>query len=171
MKYTIQYLYLLIVLLVLQFGLLGNLSLGVWLLPMPYIAFIALLPLDISRTWLLFIGLALGVVVDIFSGTSSLNTISTLLIAFARPYLLDALKLKDGVDMGGVPSKLRMGGESLNIYLVVLILLHSLCYFCFESLSLLNIELTALRIGVSSLVSLLLIWPMVDLFNIYLKRS
>ena len=85
MHRTLPYLALFAVVVLLQVFLFDNLSISIYLNPLVYVAFIALLPLDTPPVVLLLSGLATGVTMDLAMGAAGVNTIATLLIAFARP--------------------------------------------------------------------------------------
>lgn len=91
MHKTLPYLALFAVVVLLQVFLFDNLSISIYLNPLVYVAFIALLPLDTPPVVLLLSGLATGVTMDLAMGAAGVNTIATLLIAFARPTLLGLL--------------------------------------------------------------------------------
>ena len=82
-----------------------------------FVAFIALLPLDTPPVVLLLSGLATGVTMDLAMGAAGVNTIATLLIAFARPTLLGLLYPRDDIREGGIPSTGRLGNRVFLNYL------------------------------------------------------
>ena len=88
---TLPYIGLFAVTVLLQVFLFDNLSVSIYLNPLVYIAFLALLPLDTKPVALLGAGLLLGVVMDYAMGAAGINTIATLLIAFLRPALVNLL--------------------------------------------------------------------------------
>ena len=97
MHKTLPYLALFAVVVLLQVFLFDNLSISIYLNPLVYVAFIALLPLDTPPVVLLLSGLATGVTMDLAMGAAGVNTIATLLIAFARPTLLGLLYSRDDI--------------------------------------------------------------------------
>lgn len=149
----------------LQVFLFDNLSIGVYFNPLVYIAFVLLLPLDTPHAALLAAGLVTGVVIDFAMGAAGVNTIATLLIAFARPWVLGLFTGRDDAREGGVPSPERMGPRKFVLYLIVAVLLHHLVFFSFEALSWSHLFRTALRIVVSSACSVLFIWLIARVFT------
>ena len=111
MHKTLPYLALFAVVVLLQVFLFDNLSISIYLNPLVYVAFIALLPLDTPPVVLLLSGLATGVTMDLAMGAAGVNTIATLLIAFARPTLLGLLYSRDDIREGGIPSTGRLGNR------------------------------------------------------------
>lgn len=100
---TLPYLALFAATVLLQVFLFDNLSISIYLNPLVYIVFIALLPLDTPPAAVLGAGLALGVTMDFAMGAAGINTIATLLIAFLRPTLAGMICGRDNVREGGIP--------------------------------------------------------------------
>ena len=154
-----------IVSVLLQVFLFDNLSISVYLNPLVYVAFIALLPLDTPPIVLLLSGLATGVTMDLAMGAAGVNTIATLLIAFARPTLLGLLYPRDDIREGGIPSTGRLGNRVFLNYLIVLVLLHHAVFFSLEALSWMHLVRTLVRIVVSGAVSVAFIWIIARIFT------
>ena len=160
MHKTLPYLALFAVVVLLQVFLFDNLSISIYLNPLVYVAFIALLPLDTPPVVLLLSGLATGVTMDLAMGAAGVNTIATLLIAFARPTLLGLLYSRDDIREGGIPSTGRLGN-----YLIVLVLVHHAVFFSLEALSWAHIVRTIVRTVASGAVSVAFIWVIARIFT------
>ncbi|MEG2365651.1 MAG: rod shape-determining protein MreD [Alistipes sp.] len=152
------YLLLFVVLMLLQTFLFNNLTISVYLNPLVYIAFVALLPLDTPRGWLLLAGLVVGLVADWTMAAAGINTISTVLIAFLRPTILDMLFGKENIRDGGTPSVERFGAGSFLQYLMIVVLLHHLVFFALEALSWSHLLTTLLRLVMSGAVTIACTW-------------
>ncbi|MFI3282837.1 MAG: rod shape-determining protein MreD [Rikenellaceae bacterium] len=142
----------------LQILFFNNLSVSVLLSPLVYIVFILLLPLQITHFGILMAGLGLGVLMDLSMGLAGINTVSTLFIAFFRPYLLNLTVSKESLVGSGVPSDVRLGVWAYTRYLVFFVLIHHAIFFGLESLSIENLGYYAVRFLVSSLFSALFVW-------------
>lgn len=149
----------------LQIFLFDNLSISLYLTPLVYVAFIALLPLDTSGIVLLGAGLAMGVTMDFAMGAAGVNTIATLLIAFLRPWIVSLLYGRDNAREGGTPSPERMGRRVFLDYLIVLVLIHHVVFFTLESLSWAHALHTLLRIVVSGVVTVAVAWLVMRIFT------
>ena len=145
MHRTLPYLALFAVVVLLQVFLFDNLSISIYLNPLVYVAFIALLPLDTPPIVLLLSGLATGVTMDLAMGAAGVNTIATLLIAFTRPTLL--------------------GNRVFLNYLIVLVLVHHAVFFSLEALSWAHIVRTIVRTVASGAVSVAFIWVIARIFT------
>lgn len=162
---TLPYTGLFAVTVLLQIFLFDNLSISIYLNPLIYIAFLALLPLDTPPVALLGAGLGLGVVMDYAMGAAGINTITTLLIAFLRPTLINLLYGHDNAKEGGIPSSSRMGNRTFIRYLALLTLIHHTVFFLLEALSWSHLPFTVLRIVVSTTVSTAFLWIIARIFN------
>ena len=161
MHRTLPYISLFVVTVLLQVFLFDNLSISIYLNPLVYVAFVALLPL----VALLASGLAMGVTMDFAMGAAGVNTIATLLIAFVRPALLRTLYTRDDAREGGVRCAGRLGKRVFLNYLIVLVLLHHAVFFSLEALSWMHVVRTLVRIVVSGAVSVAFIWIIARIFT------
>lgn len=165
MHRTLPYLGLFAAAVLLQVFLFDNLTISIYLNPLIYIVFIALLPLDTAPVAVLGAGLALGVTMDFAMGAAGINTIATLLIAFLRPTLAGMICGRDNIREGGIPSPARLGQRKFITYLVVLTLVHHTVFFALETLSLAHMLHLLLRIVVSTVVSVAFIWIIARIFT------
>ncbi len=159
------YIALFVVASLLQILFFNNLGVSVYLSPLIYIVFIFLLPLQTSHFVTLVAGLIMGITMDIFMGLDGLNTIATLAVAFSRPYLLGVVAKRDVIAGGGVPSDVLLGQRAFIIYLVSMVAIHHAILFTFESLSINNTWLYALRFACSGVVSALFILLIARVFT------
>ena len=157
---TLPYLGLFAAAALLQVFLFDNLTISIYLNPLVYIVFIALLPLDTPPAAVLGAGLALGVTMDFAMGAAGINT-----IAFLRPTLAGMICGRDNVREGGIPSSARLGERKLITYLVALTLVHHAVFFSLEALSWTHALHTLLRIVVSTAVSAGFIWIIARIFT------
>ncbi|MFR9565840.1 MAG: rod shape-determining protein MreD [Rikenellaceae bacterium] len=167
----LKYIYLFIVVTLLQVLFMNNLTLSVMLSPLVYTAFIVLLPLETSRLVLLLAGLGCGVVMDSMGAQAGINTIATMFIAFVRPYILNIVVNKEVLAGSGTPSEARLGVTPFTYYLVYMVVIHAFIYFAFESLSLKNINLYLPRFIISALFSWLFVWLICRAFSSIINRK
>lgn len=162
---SIPFLLLFAVTVLLQVFLFDNLSMSIYVNPLIYIAFIALLPMDTPPALLLLAALAMGVTMDWAMGAAGENTIATLLIAFVRPWILHVIHGHENVREGGVPSAARLGAWKFVLYLAALVVVHNVVFFSLEALSWAHAAHTLLRIVLSGAVSTLFIWLIAQVFT------
>lgn len=161
-----EYGLLFVVMVILQVFLFDRLGISLYLHPLVYVAFIVLLPMEISGVVLLFVSMGLGITLDFFMGTAGINTIASLFVAFCRPTVLSLLVGKDEVKEGGVPNANRLGVKRFLRYASVIVLLHATVFFVFEALSWRYIYLTIIRILISSTVTLGLVFVCQKFFSV-----
>ena len=153
-----------LVVLFVQVFVLNNLSISPLVAPMVYVVLILMMPIESSQWKMLGVGLLLGVVMDITMGTTGLNTLVTLPIAFfRRPLLFSLAGLSSISKEEGIPSIKRLGVR-FHRYFAVMIVIHSLLFYFAEWLSFDNFGILLLRIICSTICSLLLDYIIIMLF-------
>ncbi len=158
MPRTLQYIILFVVVLLAQGLLLDNLNLSIYIHPMIYLTFVVLLPMELAPVWVLLSAFALGALTDLVSGSAGLNSAAILFSAFARPLYLQLSLGKDEIREGGMPTSGRMGTAGFLRYCFALVAVHSLIYFSLEAATWGYFHLTLLRVALSTLVTVALIY-------------
>lgn len=102
--------------------------------PMPYVLFLAYLPLNANRVGNLLWAFVMGLLIDVFSNTPGEAAASLTLAAMVQWPLLQASAPKDSIeDM--VPSYRTMGTWNHIRYLFLLTLVHHVAFYLLESFS------------------------------------
>lgn len=114
------------------------------------------LPMGTSRSAALLWGFGVGLVADIFAGTSGISSAALTFIAFIQPPLLELMAPRDSEEELH-PSFSTMGRWNYLQFIALLLLLHHLVYFALEGFSYFHIVDIAISMGVSYAASLLLI--------------
>lgn len=152
-----------LVLILLQVFLLDNLALSVYFHPLIYIAFIIVLPMDMRPVHILLYSLLLGVTMDMITGQAGLNVMATVAVGFLRPAIVAMACGRGGGFDDTIPSLHRFTTKSLFGYILAMVVAHSTLFFMLESLSLMHILHTLLRIVVSSSVAFIFVWYLVKI--------
>jgi hypothetical protein len=148
----------------LQIFLIDNISLGIYFHPLIYVAFIILLPLDMLPVWVVLLSATLGLTMDMMTGMCGLNVIAATATGFARMAIIGFTSgLNTGVD-DTIPALYRLPQKNLLTYIILMVLMHSIIYFVMESLSMAHMFHTLLRIVVSDVVAVVIVWYIVKLF-------
>ncbi len=135
-------------------------------IPYVYPLFILLLPFEAPVWALLFLGFLTGVTVDSFMNTAGMHAFATVLIAYLRTNVLNALLPRNLSEYAGQnPSIKNMGWMPFLVYSLFLILLHHLMYFSIELWSVSNIGFLLLKVAASSVTSMLFIIVYLLLFT------
>jgi len=98
-----------------------------------YVAFILFLPIEFSTLALMFIGFALGFMVDIFYDSLGLHAFTLVLIAYVRNYWLSVISPQGGYDAGAGLTLAVNGAQWFLVYTLPLIFLHHSVLFFLEA--------------------------------------
>ncbi|MBC8457491.1 MAG: rod shape-determining protein MreD [Bacteroidales bacterium] len=141
-----------------QVLILNHINLGGYTNPYLYIYFILLLPFATPRWMLLILAFILGLSIDFFTNTLGLNAAATVLIAFCRPYVIRAISHEPEEELGIQPSLRIQGFKWFFFYSAILVLIHHVALFYLEIFRLTEFFQTLLRVVVSSVFTLALIF-------------
>lgn len=147
-----------------QVLVLNHMNLGGYINPYVYIMFILLLPVQINKSALLLLAFMTGLVIDFFGNTLGLHTAATVLLAYARPGILRLFfkNLEFSTDEEPNIAKLKPGG--FLKYTLVLVFIHHTALFFLEVFSFHGFLSTLSRIGLSTLITTLMIMTLALLF-------
>ena len=164
MQRYLSYIGMFIGVVLLQIFLIDNISLGIYFHPLIYVAFIILLPLDMLPVWVVLLSATLGLTMDMMTGMCGLNVIAATATGFARMAIIGFTSgLNTGVD-DTIPALYRLPQKNLLTYIILMVLMHSIIYFVMESLSMAHLFHTLLRMIVSDVVCVVIVWYIVKLF-------
>lgn len=152
-----------LVLVLLQVFLINNISLSAYCNPLIYIAFIIILPLDMRPVWVLLLSALLGLIIDLTTGMAGLNVVATTAVGFMRMTIASVACGRNLSFDDALPSLRRFTAKNLIIYVSAMIVVHSLIYFFMESLSLMHFFHTLLRVVLSDVVAIIIVWYIVKL--------
>jgi rod shape-determining protein MreD len=147
-----------IVLILLQVLVLNYIEFSGFINPYLYVLFILLLPFGTPQWVLLVSSFFLGLIIDIFMGTWGINAFASVFMAYLRPYLLKVIAPRDGYETGTYPSTKWFGFEWFFKYAAFLVIAHHLVLFYTEAFKFHQFFSTMLRVILSSVFTLLLIF-------------
>jgi len=162
------------IIILIQVLILNKITLRWWAQPsgfpvfIPYIypLFILLLPFETSVVVLMLCGFVLGLTMDTFMNTAGIHASATVLIAYLRTNVLNALLPKNLVEYPNQsPGVKNMGWVPFLVYSAFLIVIHHAVFFSIELWSFSNIGYLLLKILASSATSLLFIIAYLLLFT------
>src|SRR5690606_14041375 len=129
------------IIILIQVLVLNKITLRWWAQPagfpvfIPYIypLFILLLPFETPVWLLLFLGFALGLTMDSFMNTAGMHACATVLIAYLRTNVLNALLPKNLAEYPNQsPGVKNMGWMPFLVYSLFLVLIHHVVFFSIE---------------------------------------
>lgn len=156
MQRTLEYILLFVTVVLLQTLLFNNLLLTRYVVPLYYVVFMLLLPVSTGRMSLLLWGALLGLVMDILMGTAGLNVIATTAVGFLRPSIMNITMGKD-VQHENIPFGGAIEDHSFAAYATILVGIHGLLFFGFESLGS-HLLFTLVKLVLSTVVTVALAW-------------
>lgn len=142
-----------VVLILFQVLVMDNVMINGYMIPYIYILFILLMPFETPRWVQLLSGFALGLAMDLFSGTLGMHAAASVLAAFARLYLLDLLAPRDGYEPETFPRIHYYGFLWFLKYTALIVVIHHLALFYLEVFQLKHFFSTLLRVILSSILT------------------
>lgn len=141
-----------------------------FVIPYLYFLFILWLPFSLSRFSLLLVGFLTGLILDYFTQTPGLHAAACLLVAYARPFIINVLIPKDITGFNySEPSPKGMGWAPYYVYVLVLTLLHHTYLTLLEWLQFGSFLDFIIKVFSTTAISLLLIFTVELLFPRKLK--
>lgn len=160
-----------VVLVLLQVLVINHIRLGGYVHPYIYMIFIMLLPFSAPKWQLLVLGFALGLTVDLFTGTLGLHAGATTLMAFCRPSIIKLVSGNQKFENITEPNLGQLGGIWFFRYALCMVFIHHLALFFLESFSFRLIGQVMLRILLSVPVSIFLIMMILFIFKTEKRRE
>lgn len=148
-----------------------NIHLGSYIILLPYVMVIILLPFETNKLVVLLIAFLLGVVVDYFYDSSGLHAAACTALGFSRHYVLKYISPRDGYESGVGPTVEEMGLEWFLRYAGTLVLIHHFALFYLEVFRFSEFFSTLLRVVLSSVGTFALIYLIQFLFFTRLRRT
>jgi len=140
-------------LLLLQVFVLNNVVLTGVFNPCVFVYFLLVLPLNIPRAWLLLLGFLAGLVLDFFTHSIGINAFVCVLIAFMRPFMINAVQPPGGYENDDRPTIGGMGFRWFLTYSLPLVFVYHLVLFLVETLSVNQLGFVLLKAVVSALLA------------------
>jgi hypothetical protein len=144
-------------LVLLQVLVLNHIYIWGYINPYVYVYFILLLPFSVSGWMLLLVSFILGLSIDIFTNTIGLNAAASVMMAFARPWVIRIISGGPESLIGDTPSLKNQGLKWFLYYAAILILVHHTTLFYLEVFRFSEFLTTLLRVALSTLFTLLLV--------------
>jgi len=155
----------------LQVVIIQHIQLGTYIILLPYILAIILLPFETPKMLLLFSSFLLGVAIDYFYDSSGLHASACTIMGFSRYYVLKFISPREGYDAGVQPCVEDMGLAWFLSYAGTLVVIHHLFFFYMEVFRFSEFFHTLLRVILSSIGTFGLIYLLQFLFYYKRRRS
>lgn len=128
---SIRYVLLALLLILIQFFLVQQVNFGSWILPMPYIYLLFIIPFSLNRFGVLFLAFGMGYLLDGISDSYGMNAAATVTLAFAKYYADKWFIDTDSIQLQGYNNltPAYKGFGYYAVYTLILIFLHHLVFF------------------------------------------
>jgi rod shape-determining protein MreD len=146
-----------IVFVLLQVLILNNIHLFGIVTPFLYIYPILKLPVDFSRSGVIFISFLLGLLIDIFSNTFGIHAAAAALAGFVRNPLLSGWVDMKEIPENSIPSYRLLNFSNFLRYTLIITAIHHTVLFAVESFNFFQPLLLTVKILSSILFTMLLI--------------
>lgn len=140
-----------------QVVIVKHLELGMYITPFLYVICILMLPLNMSRGWVMVISFFIGLIVDTFYNTMGMNAAACVFMAYCRPWVLRLYAPKGEYDATARPTIQSLGLPWVISYASTMVLLHHLILFYLEKLSFSSFFATLAKVILSTIVTVGLI--------------
>ena len=98
-----------------------------------YVAFILLIPFELSVTLAILVGFIVGFTVDIFYSSIGIHAFATVLMSYLRNYWLSVITPQGGYDVGNSPTIATNGVQWFLVYAIPLVFIHHFVLFFLEA--------------------------------------
>ena len=130
-----------------------------------YPVIILLLPIRLARQYVILIGFATGLLIDLFYDTVGVHALALTALSYARGLLLNFLEPRGGYTTVMTPTRHSMGLNWLLIYTSIAYFLFALVYFTGEIFTFVYIGKILLKTIISFLLSMFVVMGYHMLFN------
>ncbi|MBX3163311.1 MAG: rod shape-determining protein MreD [Bacteroidetes bacterium] len=146
-----------------------NISFGGYVIMLPYIMAIIMLPFEMPKMLVLFLSFVLGICIDVFYDSAGLHAAACTAMGFSRHYILKYIAPRGGYDIGVKPIVSDMGITWFLSYAATLVAVHHFVLFYLEVFRFTDFLQTLWRVIRSSIGTFALIYLIQFLF--YGKRK
>ncbi|MEA3451099.1 MAG: hypothetical protein U9Q83_04265 [Bacteroidota bacterium] len=142
-----------VILYLLQILVFNYITLGPGLFPSVYLLIIILLPIEIEKIWLLVTAFFVGFILDFSNDTLALNTSALLFATFLRPFILQSISIREGYEIGKLPSFKNYGVNWFILYTLIFVFIFEFVYLSLDIFSFSKIGVILLKSVVNTLFS------------------
>jgi hypothetical protein len=153
-----------VVLLLVQVLIIQNINLSGYIILLPYVMVILMLPFETNKLIVLFASFLLGVCIDYFYDSSGIHASACTIMGFARYYVLKYIAPREGYDAAVRPTVEDMGLGWFLRYAGTLIIIHHFFLFYIEIFRFSEFFRTMARVILSSIGTFGLIYLIQFLF-------
>ena len=151
------------ILILAQIIVLDNINLFGFLNPIIYILFIITYKFDQNQTFFIFLCFLLGFLIDLLTQNAGANTISCLILAYIRPFVINScFKINSNMP------KAYINDPNIShrlYYILSIVLIHHLIYFSIVYFDINSLILIIKYTFLTTIFSIILIWPLISFYR------
>lgn len=166
----LQYFILFLIVVLSQIFIFDGMKLSTFIVPLIYITYIILLPIQTGQLTMMMWGVLLGVTMDLATGMPGINSITTILISFIRINIISFIIGKDML-IKGIPTANTLGFRRFGYYLSLMVILHVTIQLTIEFANFSELEFLFRRILYSSIFSIIFAWLIAGRFQQVISRK
>lgn len=122
-----------------------------------YVLFFLMLPVSTNKMFLMALGFAYGITIDIFNDTAGYHAAACVLLAYIRPYIIERMTPQSGYDALEDLTLQNMGTQWFVVYSIILISIHHVSLIMIETASLNMLGYTIIKIISSILYTFVIV--------------
>jgi len=130
-----------------------------------YPVIILMLPIRLLRHYVILLGFAIGLIIDLFYDTVGVHAFALTAVAYARGLILNYLEPRGGYTLVMTPTRHAMGLNWLLIYTAIAYGIHSFLYYTIEIFTFVYIGQILLKTLITFLLSTMVVMGYHLLFN------
>jgi len=130
-----------------------------------YPLIILMLPIRMSRQYVILLGFAIGLFVDLFYDTVGIHAFALTAAAYARGHVLRAFEPRGGYQLSMTPTRRVMGLNWLLSYMAVVVMIHAVAYATIEVFTFVYIGKILIKTVITFILSMIAIVGYHFLFN------
>lgn len=138
--------------------------LGAYVILLPYVLFILMLPFEFPKLLVLVLAFFTGLVIDMFYDTAGMHAAACTVIGYLRFYVLKLIAPREGYEVGLTPTVESMGWLWFLSYAGILIFIHHFIFFYLEIFRFDEFFRTLWRIILSSIGTFMFVYVIQFLF-------
>lgn len=119
-----------------------------------YIGYLLLLPVETNPLWLMLLGFAMGLFIDMFYDSVGIHAAASVGVMFLRNFWLNRVTPQGGYDNGAVPSISADGLQWFLIYATPMVFIHHALLFFIEAGGFQYLGFTLLKVVLSTLYTI-----------------
>lgn len=160
--------FLFVVLILFQVLLFNRIALFGVAVPILYIYFLIKLPVGRNRFYVIILSFLMGLIIDVFLNTPGINAAAVTIVATFRSNILNLFYSK--IETENHTPAIHSFTSAFIKYTIAMVLLHQTLLFLIEAVTLFNLFDTLIRIGASSLLTVIIIFAIDALSIKKIKR-